>query len=144
MSEQKQSHLHPYTWEFLKRFSLTNPPQITLYRDVKTDNNYGILRTQLKENRISTTDYLKKKIFGGHYKFKEYRFIKNEFGYNVEHNILHYNLWINPVVDLELDNNKIKLFLDKILVNKLYIVFKNLPQNMSVPGIIHYHIFFKI
>ena len=133
----------PYTWKFLYQFSLINPPNITLYRDIETDKNYKKLRKQLKENRISTTDYLKDKLFGGHHKFKEYRFIKNEFGYNVTSNIQHYNLWLNPMVELELDNNKIKKFLDKILVNKQYIVFKNLPQNMSVPGIIHYHILFK-
>ena len=142
MSYQKQTQRHPYTWLFLKQFSLTNPPKITLYRDVETDKNYDKLRKQLKENRISTTDYLKAKLFGGQHKFKEYRFIKNDFGYNITSNIQHYNLWLNPTVDLELDNKKIKQFLDKIIVNGKYVVFKNLPQNMSVPGIIHYHIFF--
>ena len=140
MSEKQQPH---YTWQFLNKFSLINSPDITLYRDIETNNNYEKLRKQLKEKGISTTYYLKDKLFGGPHKFKEYRFIKNDFGYNVTRNIKHYNLWLNPVVDLELDNNKIKRFLDKILVNKKYIVFKNLPQNMSVPGIIHYHIFFK-
>jgi hypothetical protein len=143
MTEQKQSLHPPYTWKFLDQFSLINPPNITLYRDIETDKNYEKLRKQLKENRIGTTDFLKAKLFGGQHKFKEYRFIKNEFGYNVTSNIQHYNLWLNPMVELELDNNKIKKFLDKILVTKQYIVFKNLPQNMSVPGIIHYHIFFK-
>ena len=133
-----------YTWEFLEQFTLTNPPRITLYRDIVTDNKYNKLRKRLKENNISTTYYLKTKLFGRHHKFKEYRFIKNEFAYNVVNNIQHYNLWLNPNLDLEQDNNKIKKLLDKILANKQYIVFKNLPQNMSVPGIIHYHIFFKI
>ena len=144
MTEQNQPQHPPYTWQFLKQFTITKPPKITLYRDVETDRNYDKLRSTLKNKGISTTDYLKDKLFGRHNKFKEYRFIKNDFRYNVSSNIQHYNLWLNPMVDLHMDNNKIKIFLDKILVNKHYIVFKNLPQNMSVPGIIHYHIFIKI
>lgn len=140
MGGDKQQH---YSWLFLKQFSLTNPPKVTIYRDVETDRNYDKLRVTLKSNGVSTTDYLKDKLFGGVHKFKEYRFIKNDFGYNVTNNIQHYNLWLNPMVDLHLDNNKIKRILDKIIIGD-YIVFNNLPNNMSVPGIIHYHIFFRI
>ena len=134
--------LQPYTWGFLQKFTLKTPPKTTLYRDVETDRNYNKLRGQLKSNGISVTNYLKTKLFGGVHKFKEYRFIKNDFGYNVVPNIHHYNLWINPNVDLMLDNRKIKRILDKIIRGD-YIVFKNLPTNMSVSGIIHYHIFFS-
>ena len=135
--------MEKYSWEFMTQFSINNPPKITIYRDSKTETRYKYLKTNLKKKGISISDYLKTKLFSGYNKFKEYRFIENDFKYNTEDGVFHYNFWINPIIETNYDENKIKDIVAKIMKNKDFIIFKNLVCNMSVPGVIHYHIFYR-
>tara|TARA_B110001450_G_C17502908_1_gene433134 strand:+ start:417 stop:824 length:408 start_codon:yes stop_codon:yes gene_type:complete len=135
--------MEKYSWEFMTQFSINNPPKITIYRDSKTETRYKYLKTNLKKKGISISDYLKTKLFSGYNKFKEYRFIENDFKYNTEDGVFHYNFWINPIIETNYDENKIKDIVAKIMKNKDFIIFKNLVCNMSVPGVVHYHIFYR-
>ena len=131
------------TWNFLKQFHIMNPPSITLNRKSIVDRNYKLLKLYLKNNNININNFITNKFFGYKNKFKEYRFIKNEFPYYVENHINHHILWINPNIANIFDNTKIIDLVNKILNNKEYIIFKNQNNNLSVSQIIHYHIFFK-
>jgi hypothetical protein len=135
--------LPPYNWDFLNKFNIKNPPKIQLYRDFETNARYLDFAQSLIKDTISINNHLKEKIFGGIHCFKEYRFLENEYPYNIEKNINHYNLWFNPNIIHNTSNKRILVLLKFIQKNNSFIVFKNLPQNMSVPGILHYHVFFK-
>jgi len=132
-----------YSWEFMSQFSINNPPKITIHRDSNTDTRYNETKSYLKKNKININDYLKTKLFSGNNKYKEYRFIENDFKYNIVNGVFHYNIWINPIIETNYDENKIKDIVAKIMKNKDFIIFKNLVCNMSVPGVVHYHIFYR-
>jgi len=132
-----------YSWEFMSQFSINNPPKITIHRDSNTDTRYNETKSYLKKNKININDYLKTKLFSGNNKYKEYRFIENDFKYNIVNGVFHYNIWINPIIETNYDENKIKDIVAKIMKNKDFIIFKNLACNMSVPGVVHYHIFYR-
>ena len=132
-----------YNWKFLSQFSLQNPPKIQIFRNFDTNARYNEFILSLKNSSNSINNYLKQKIFGNDHSLKEYRFIENDYPYNVEKNIKHYNLWFNPNIKHHLSDEHITKLLNFILKGKKYIVFKNLKKNMSVPGILHYHIFFE-
>ena len=127
----------------MSQFSINNPPKITIYRDSKTDTRYKFKKAELKKNGISICDYLKTKLFSGYNKYKEYRIIENEFKYNLANGIFHYNIWINPSVYKYYDETRIKQISKNIMKNRNFIIFKNLEHNMSVPSIVHYHIFYR-
>lgn len=140
---QKCPDLPPYNWEFLNKFNIKNPPKIQLFRDFETNAKYLEFIFSLKQHNTSINDYLSEKLFGGIHHFKEYRFLENEYPYNIEKNIKHYNLWFNPDLIHDVSNERILLLLKFILKENKFIVFKNIKKNMSVPGILHYHIFFQ-
>ena len=135
--------MEKYSWEFMSQFSINNPPKITIHRDSKTDTRYKYLKTNLKKKGISICDYLKNKLFSGYNKYKEYRLIENDFKYNIESGVFHYNLWINPCFETHYNDNRINHLVKKIMKNRDFIIFKNLACNMSVPGVVHYHIFYR-
>jgi hypothetical protein len=131
------------TWKFLSQFNINNPPLVTLNRSTIINRNYNLLKLYLKSKDININTYICNKFFGGEKQFKEYLFIGNEYPYNIERGINHYNLWINPKLEKIFNNKKILELINKILSGKKYIIFKNLSNNLSVSKLLHYHIFFK-
>lgn len=72
----------------------------------------------------------------------------NYFPYNLSNNIKHLILWFNPIIyknkiHILLNQNYIKLILNRLLNKKKYICFINLPKNQSIKNISHYHVFIK-
>ena len=143
MKKNNTRVLPPYNWNFLNKFNIKKPPKIQLYRDFETNARYLDFTQSLIKREISINEHLKEKFFGGLHYFKEYRFLENEYPYNIDKNIKHYNLWFNPKIIHNTTDKRIILLLKFILKNTPFIVFKNIPTNMSVQKIQHYHVFFK-
>ena len=101
--EQLVNNNMVYNWEFLSQFNLQNPPKIKIFRDFDTNARYNEFLLSLKNTDISINDFLKEKIFGNVHSMKEYRFIENDYPYNVGKNIKHY---ITLTQQFKLQNQK--------------------------------------
>lgn len=146
--------LYQITEEFLKNYSIENPPLISLYRDYHIQENYDSFRSsdkffifidnikELLEEKVSVLQL-------------------NDFPYYTTDNIKHYILWIN--------NKKYSNKLDKIFIkneiNKYFdtnidatntqnaqnikkreniiTYWVNTSHNSSIKDILHTHIFTK-
>ena len=123
------------TWNFDKEL----PAEV---RTKETIEKYKIFKLKLNESNISIEDHIKNKYIGD----KLYSFDLNAFPYNVDENMVHYVLWINPFY-----RNKITdKLLCELLVNKMielgydeYFCFENHIKAKSVSDILHYQVFFK-
>lgn len=126
-----------YSWDFIKQFH-NNPPSINIKRKKEIEEKYVLHKKKLKDKNINIEDYLDNLLFKNNFK---YIITKNDFPYNLENNIEHKLLWINP--------NYINLFNDKLIneiINmrmrgKTYVYFENIDNNKSIKSIRHYHIF---
>ena len=90
------------TWDFLMNFDYTKPLNKKT-RSQKTYNNYKKHISYLILNKIDINKYIYQKYLLDN----DYCIRKNEFPYNVDDNIFHYILWINPNYEKKLTNKKI-------------------------------------
>lgn len=124
-------------WKELNKNIYANIP---LRRSNKIEEKY---KTYSKSFR--TGNDLEKKIINEYLNNKLYAFMKNKFKYNVNKNISHYILWINPLLKNNIIYNK--KFVKKILNKKIdtsrykYIYFMNQKKNRSIQNIPHYQVF---
>ena len=70
----------------------------------------------------------------------------NKFPYDLEKNIIHCVLWLNPIIQDKFINNKkfIYTILKKYIPNKPFLFHMNLPENRSINTIPHYQVFIKM
>lgn len=71
-----------------------------------------------------------------------YIFIKNRFGYNVESDVKHYLLWINPKHQISVDN-VIQIIRERFPTQEVFFRL-NPVQFRSIMGVLHYHVFIRI
>ena len=129
----------PHSWDFISQFSLKNPPTIQLGRKQSVQDSYSKKKKYLQFINKNIHDHLMESLFSDN---KEYRYLKNDYPYNLEDNIQHNVLWINPAYNEKYNEEYIIHLLNSF--DTEYIVFRNNPSNMSIPSIIHYHVFTKI
>lgn len=146
--------LYQITEEFLKNYSIENPPLISLYRDYHIQENYDNFRSS--DNFFIFIDNIKELL-----EEKVSVLQLNDFPYYTTDNIKHYILWIN--------NKKNPDKLDKLFIkneiNKYFNInidakntqntqnikkreniityWVNTSQNTSIKDILHTHIFTK-
>lgn len=126
------------TWGQLLSYH-KNPPLNGLYRSVEIQNKYSEI---LKKGIPDLEKYL----------FCDdeciYKITNNDFPYYVEQNISHKVLWLNP--KFTVNDQMIKKFTDYSYIDEIinkeaqgkqYVYFRNLPNNSSIPTIIHYQVF---
>lgn len=75
-----------------------------------------------------------------------YKFLPNNFPYNIEDGLLHYVLWIRPGV--ETSNTTIRSIIAEKIVRRFkkpyeFTFFKNSDRYKSIPDVEHYHVFIK-
>ena len=70
----------------------------------------------------------------------------NNFPYDLEKNIVHCVLWLNPIIQDKFINNRkfIYSILKKYIPNKPFLFHMNLPKNCSINKIPHYQVFIKM
>lgn len=128
-----------YNWDFIKQFH-KNSPSIQINRTKEIENKYNEHKLLLLKNKISIHDYILKKYFNENC---EYKFVNNEFPYNVDSNIEHILLWFNPNIKFKIDTEYIDNLLNELLFDKNYIYFENKDSNKSIKSIKHIHVFIK-
>lgn len=133
-------------WEYLKQFNY-NPPTINLLRQKTVQDNYNNHKININVKNINIEDYIINKYFKD--PNSKYYFTLNTFPYNLEDNIKHYIIWLNPIYynDKQINFNNIKhIDFIKSIINVPYddfIFFENNIQHRSVLGIRHIHVFIK-
>jgi len=123
-----------YSWNFLKQFNFNPPLNNQLKRSTQIQKKYD----NYQKNPFNAI------IFGRDlfYNNDILMFIKNRFPYNVDDNIEHYILFINPKLKKKFtDINIYKIIKQRYVRNNPFIVFENSPKNRSIKNITHYHIF---
>ena len=70
----------------------------------------------------------------------------NKFPYDLEKNIIHYVLWLNPIIQESFIHNRkfIYTILKKYIPDKPFLFHMNLPENRSIKSIPHYQVFIKM
>ena len=124
------------TWDNLKQYHL-NPPHNRLSRSVDINQNYE----SYKRTHTNTTQIIIDRNFKNN--DKTFSIELNNFPYDVEDNIEHFVLWINPNKEHEIVNNtEIYKYIESHFENKV-IYFENNINNRSI-NLRHFHIFYKL
>jgi hypothetical protein len=113
-----------------------------IYRNKETEIAYLKHKLDISRKFITIDEYLFQKYFNDD---APYKFDINFFPYNIEDDISHYILWLNPTCfkSVEDENNTAKKLIDDKFKDKTYFYGANAPSNKSVHSITHYHIFVK-
>ena len=99
-------------------------------------------------------DNEKKKYIGNYDKYllnkylnnRLYNLQLNKFPYDLENNIIHYVLWLNPIIQESFIHNRkfIYTIIKKYVPDKPFLFHMNLPKNRSIKSIPHYQVFIKM
>lgn len=123
-----------YSWKFIKQFNFNPPDTNILKRSSKIQKEYNKHQKNPFNNIIFS--------FNLFWNNDIFVFIKNRFPYNVENNIGHYVLFINPIIKQKISYTNIyKIIKNYYVPNNKFIIFENYPKNRSIKNITHYHIF---
>ena len=139
-----------FLWKDLINYHL-NPPKKKILRTSNIERKYIDFKIELNKNNISITDYIKNNFFKDN---EEFVFLKNNFPYNLENDILHYVLWFNNNFtnnnnfpkDLNFCNDYILECIKKCFTdfeNFYFIFFENNVNNRSIGSYRHVQIFLK-
>ena len=118
-----------------------NPPDKALKRKTYLNVMYGKHVKKLKESGLTISDYILGKILND-YKTDKIIVTQNRFPYDVQTNVMHLLVWLNPLYDG--DEKYVRDVLkDSGLDKGTYVLFENDPDHRSVPGVRHFHLFIK-
>jgi hypothetical protein len=132
-----------YSWKQLLKFSNKYPPKNAILRTTNTENKYKAHKDELNKLGISINEYISNKLL---FTSNDKIIITiNDFPYDLNNDIKHLLCWINP--NIKIGYNDVKEYVCNKMkyydFNEYCIMFKNLPQNCSIDGIEHYHLFIK-
>ena len=122
-------------WNYLKKNNLSKKinrkPEIDLAYQNEKKNYNGNYEKYLLDT------YLNNRL---------YNLQLNKFPYDLEKNIVHCVLWLNPIIQKSFIHNKkfIYTILKKYIPNKPFLFHMNLPKNRSINTIPHYQVFIKM
>nr|QYA18610.1 HIT domain-containing protein [Clandestinovirus] len=144
------------TFEQLKSW-IQNSDVSQLGRTQKVTDDYKEFMSMVKQEWNSIDDYIMFRVFQGQFVIDEETgkrkvsfdpseeksprasLVKNDFPYNVSHDVQHYVLWSTQ----RLDNEQVASTLSKLLPSKRYEVvwFENTPALKSVKNVWHAQVF---
>ena len=114
------------TWDFLKKYN----HEQKLSRKHEIEEKY-IAHVRSLNGKVH--EYIMHNII----KSNKYIIVDNTFPYDLEENLEHKLLWINP--DTVLEEVEVNKIICSVFDENIY--FRNIHKNQSVKGIVHYHIF---
>ena len=82
-------------WKDLINYHLS-PPKNKILRTSNIERKYNDFKIELNKNNISITDYIKNNFFKNN---EEFVFLKNNFPYYLENDILHYVLLVKLLLN---------------------------------------------
>ena len=128
-------------WTFLKESINSEDNLVKFSRSEETTLKYE----KFRKNISNINDYLNSNLFSNG---ELLVFKKNDFPYKFDTNIIHYLIWINPIIK-KINKKKIISFLSKKILELNesvldYILFRNNIVNKSVEFIEHYHVLIRV
>ena len=125
-----------YDWCDLLNYSkLPSDQRQPLNRKPEIQESYDRFRQEYDPVR-----YITEKYFSGTNSGRQYVLVENSYPYDIVPWLSHYILWFNPAYP-DIDY---KYWVDVIVKDLSAIAWINPPNNQSVPGVVHYHIIYKI
>lgn len=120
-------------WEDIKDINVNNPPNCRFMRKPEDEIKYKNYLIFLKKKSLTPHKNILDNIIGNNI----YKLVKNTFPYDLDKEIDHWILWINPKNKLTFQE------IDNLLKNKFrnFVYFSNLEKNKSIKTIEHYQIF---
>lgn len=114
------------------------------YKEIKIDRLPHIEKLYVS-NKIKYKNY-DNYILNNYLKNRLYNLQPNKYPYNLEKNIKHYVLWLNPMLKYKYiyDKKFIHKLLKKKIKNKQFYFYMNKIDKRSVKTIPHYQVFIKI
>ena len=123
-----------YSWNYLIKYHFNPPTNTYLKRNTQIQKLYD------KYNKTQQFEHFKKNMFSN--KNKYFNFMLNNFPYDIDKNISHYLIFINPLIKNKISDFDIyKIIRQNYIKKKQIIIFENEPKNRSIKNIRHYHIF---
>lgn len=124
-----------YSWNSLIKYNFNSPTNTYLKRNIQIQKLYD------KYNKTQQFEEFKKNIFNNKNN-KMFNFMLNNFPYDIDKNISHYLIFINPLIKNKISDFDIyKIIRKKYIKKKPIIIFENEPKSRSIKNIRHYHIF---
>jgi len=112
----------------------------TIGRKKEDQIKYGQYLAQCKITGNNIGDKLKE-LFSNLYKDRSWIITKNKFPYDIDDQVVHLLIWLNP--NKTPSEQEIRKYLHQ-LVGDDYIMFKNTLDKKSIPSVDHFHLFVKI
>lgn len=124
------------TWNFLINFDFDKP--LPNFRSEKTLLEY----TKFKGKNYDINNY----IYSKYLENTNYSLQENDFPYETESNMKHYVLWINKSFEKNISQNLLKCIIKQKMIELNFddfLFFENHTSIKTIPGILHYQVFFK-
>ena len=120
-------------WEDIKDINVNNPPNYRFMRKPEDEIKYKNYLISLQKKSLTPHKNIIDNIIGNNI----YKLVKNTFPYDLDKEIDHWILWINPKNKLTFQE------INNLLKNKFrnFVYFSNLEKNKSIKTIEHYQIF---
>ena len=132
------------TWELLKKYELMPPKSSKTYRTKEINDAYENHKNKLKQQNLTLSKYITKTLFNNNNK-ELVRLELNPFSYNVDENVSHFILWLNPLIEHP-NNIDLKTLIpypySEYTDDKIAIISNSLDAR-SIPEIEHIHLFIR-
>ena len=121
-------------WKTLNAFDFSKK----IYRKPEVQKKYeGEMNKYLNYEKYILNKFLNNKL---------YNLQPNTYPYDLQPNIKHCVLWLNPIINKDILYKKkfIEGILKSYIPNKEFIFYMNSQKNKSIKQIPHYHVFIKM
>ena len=124
-------------WKTLQRYDFKEK----INRKSEIQDKYEYEKRIIKKKGLDYDKYILKKYLNN----KIYNLQPNKFPYDLQKNIKHYVLWLNPALKSKFIHNQkfIRSILKEYIPDKQFIYYMNSYQNKSIKPIPHYQVFIK-
>ena len=121
-------------WKTLKTFDFSKK----IYRKLEVQKKY--------ENEMNKYINYEKYILNTYLNNKLYNLQPNKYPYDLQPNIKHCVLWLNPIINKDILYKKkfIEGILKSYIPNKEFIFYMNNQKNKSIKQVPHYQVFIKM
>lgn len=145
---QSSAHEEKLSWEDLLQYDNNPPIDRALPRTKTVQKRYGGYLGALKKRGTTIEQDVMNRMITNHTN-QQLIVTKNDFPYNIDDNVLHLVVWINPlmyIVDDAADTPAAYAFAREYIQTLAghwvkFIMFENLPGNKSVGNVRHFQLF---
>ena len=143
------------SWKTISQFSFSGPPKIVLGRSAEMEAKYKAHAAYLRQEGLSSLEYLSKKLFSGVNSGTPCTVDLNTFPYDMEKGVKHFLVWVNPKYQGErrfriedygyVRNWVLENFCggQEEMLDLRCVYFQNIERLRSIKAIPHLHVFIR-